>query len=61
MVRGGDIVAEFRIFFSLDDKSSLLLSAANIWFILIFSCPDPFNVWGIDMMFKPPGFPVSYE
>jgi len=51
-------VAEFNIFFSLDDRSSLLLSAG---FMLMFSCPDPFSVWGIDMMFKPPGLPVSYE
>ena len=34
IVLGGDIVDEFNIFFSFDDRSSLLL----------FACPDPFRM-----------------
>ena len=52
---------ELRIFFSFEDRSSLLLSAARSWLMLKFSCPEPFRVCGMDMMFNPPGCPVSYE
>ena len=52
---------ELIIFFSFDGRSSLLLSAASSWFMLKFTCPETFRVCGIDMMFNPPGCPVSYE